>query len=663
MEAAVISLAALLGWGALWGLGGIWLARGAFRLPAHEETLVGLAVGFLAQNWLVNALARFIPLPWVAWVGAGLTLAGGAWLAWRQGGGRALRAGVNPVALAVFAFITLVYYLMGRGLAIFDDFAHLPTVSLMAAGDIPPHFSFDPQVLYGYHHFLLLFSAQSMRVAGLAPWVGIDVGRAVAFGLAVTLGGLWAWRLTGSRIAGVLGGAMLAFGSGSRWLLLLAPHKVVAWLSRGVEMIGSGAGSGENLAAALIRPWAVEGAGPLAFPFAFANGIFPAGVILGLTANGLVPYAVILTLLLTASRWKRTLPAALLTVVVFSSWGLLTEAELVIFLGGWGIIAAVWALRYKSLRLPASLWRWLGVIAVGALAGFLAGGAWTDLIFKFVERLTTGVSAPSYQTVGFTLAAPAVVSSHLGVLWLLNPAQALLALLELGPVLLALPLVGAFGLKAWRAGRWYEAATAAAAYLALAMVLVQFTGSTGVRNTPRLYVFMPICAVMSVPLVWRWAARRSQTVRAVAAALALAAMTGGMVMFGIALIAIQHPVYSYFIGPADAQMYQAYWNRLDDGALVFDPQPARGTTVLGRFTDAAYTWYQMKPAWEQLRAAPDPAALRAAGFRYLYLDERYWNDLSPELQQRLQYPCVRVINETQDSSGFRRLFDVGQCDN
>jgi hypothetical protein len=308
------------------------------------------------------------------------------------------------------------------------------------------------------------------------------------------------------------------------------------------------------------------------------------------------------------------------------------------------------------------LWQWLAVIACGALLAFFSGGAWTDLIFKTFQKFTTGVAAPSYQTVGFQLAAPAVVSSHLGVLWLHDPAQALVALFELGPLLLVLPLLAAFGLRAFRLNRWYEAAQAAAAVFSLVMLFVQFTGSTGVRNTPRLYVFMPLCLVFAVPLVWWWLERRSQAMRAALVGLGLTAVFGGLVMFGVELLAAQRPVYSYFLTPLDAQIGDAHWNRLPPGALVFDPEPSRATTIFGRFTDAAYTWFSFKPEWNQLHDEPDPRALQAAGFDYLYFDQAYWDEIGPLWQQRLQDPCVRLVDQAENSVGeFRRLYDLSAC--
>jgi hypothetical protein len=219
-----------------------------------------------------------------------------------------------------------------------------------------------------------------------------------------------------------------------------------------------------------------------------------------------------------------------------------------------------------------------------------------------------------------------------------------------------------YGLRAFRLNRWYEAAQAAAAVFSLSMLFVQFTGSTGVRNTPRLYVFMPLCAVFAVPLVWWWLEHRSQAVRAALVGLGLAAITGGLVMFGVELLAAQRPVYSDFLTQLDEQMGDAHWNRLPPDALIFDPDSSRATTVFGRFTDSAYTWFEFKPAWKQLRAAPDPLVLQAAGFDYLYFDQRYWDEIGPTWQQRLQDPCLQLVDEVSHSSGdFRRLYDLSAC--
>lgn len=656
-----VSLLTLLPWAALWLAGGLGLSTAVFRLRPNETVIVGIAAGWLLQNWLANFLSMVLPVPVGFWLSAGLVFAAGLGAVLRAG--RSALVGLRLSVPQVFVFTLLIFFFfnIARGTAIFDDFAHLSTVSLIAAGDFPPHFALDPDVLYGYHHFLLLFSAQLIRLGGLSPWASLDAARALTFGLAVMLSALFAQRLTRSLTGGLLGGLMIAFGSGARWLLLLAPPAVTAWLGRPVQLIGSGFASGETLMEALTSTWAVEGAGPIGFPFAFANGIYPPGVLHGHSANGLTGFVVIFILLLTFNRW-RGFAGAGLAAIFLSIWGLLGEAELPAIAAGWGMVALAWAVVHRSLRLPRSLWTWLGIVAAGCVVGLLSGGALTDILLKAVSRSAGQAVETSYQTIGFQVGLPAVVSSHLGVLPMLNPAALLVALAELGPVMLVFPLLVVYGLKAFRLGRWYEAAAAATVVFGLGMLFVQFTGSTGVRNTPRLYVFIPLLAAFAAPLTWMWVLRRTGWVKAAAASLGLTAVFGGLVMGGVIMIAAQRPVYSSFITVLDARMAAAHWNTLEPGALVFDSTPYRAPALVGLPTDSSFTWYRSKPEWDALHRAPDPYALRAAGFRYLYMDNRYWEEISPDLRDALSGACVRVVDEVTDKQGaFRRLLDLENC--
>lgn len=655
-----LTLLLLLPWTALWLAGGVLLAWGAFRLRPNEVIIAGLAVGWLVQVWLANLLCLVLPVPLASWLSAAGVFLAGAFVALRVGWRRLERPQISLPQLLILAAITYIFFSAARGLAIFDDFAHLPTVSLMAAGDVPPHFALDGQVRYGYHHFLLLFSAQLIRLGGLSPWWALDAGRAVAFGLAVMLSALFARRLTRSRLAGMLGGLAVAFGSGARWLLLLAPPAVVSWLGRHVELIGSGAGSGASLSEALVNFWAVEGAGPIGFPFGFANGVFPAGVTAAHGANGLANFMVIFLLLMTFNRW-RSPAAAVVTAVLISIWGLLGEAELPLIAAGWGLVCLAWIIANRSLRLPRSLLAWLGVAAAGCLIGLLEGGAWTDILMQTAARMF-GQDVGSYQTIGFEVGAPVLVSSHLGVLPVTHPATLLVALAELGPVLLVLPLLVAWGWKAFRIGRWYESATAATVVVSLLMLFVRFSGSTGVRNTPRLYVFIPLLLAFAVPLTLLFVERRSSAVKMAAAGLGLVMIFGGLVFAGFQMIAVQRPVYSYFLTPLDVQMTRAHWNRLEAGALVFDPVPYRAPAIFARHTNASYTWYHPKPEWEALLQAPDPRRLRAAGFRYLYVDKGYWDSVDPNLRAAYSGGCAVLVDDVSDALGdFRRLFDLQNC--
>jgi hypothetical protein len=150
-----------------------------------------------------------------------------------------------------------------------DDFQNLPTVSLMATGDIPPHLPGNPGLRYGYHYFLILLGVQFMRVAAAAPWTALDLARGLTLTLSIFLVGLLAWRLTRNRAVAVISALFYALASGARWLLLLLPGALLNRISSAVTLIGSGSDTAPDLVEGLARYWEVAGSGPIPFPFAF----------------------------------------------------------------------------------------------------------------------------------------------------------------------------------------------------------------------------------------------------------------------------------------------------------------------------------------------------------------------------------------------------------
>jgi hypothetical protein len=141
-----------------------------------------------------------------------------------------------------------------------------------------------------------------------------------------------------------------------------------------------------------------------------------------------------------------------------------------------------------------------------------------------------------------------------------------------------------------------------------------------------------------------------------------------LLLFGIQLIALQKPAYSWFISPMDARMSQDYWDRLEPGALIFDPLTFRAPTVFGRFTDSSATWYVTRPEWDSLVQEGDPVRIHAAGFDYMYLDIKYWEKLSPAARSLLGSSCVKQVAQVEGQRGeddarrdFRRLLDIRAC--
>ncbi len=139
-------------------------------------------------------------------------------------------------------------------------------------------------------------------------------------------------------------------------------------------------------------------------------------------------------------------------------------------------------------------------------------------------------------------------------------------------------------------------------------------------------------------------------------------MFGGLVLAGVQLPAIQQPVYSYFITDLDVQMERDYWNKLEPGTLVFDSIVSRSATLFARGSNANFTWYKSKPEWEKLAAAPDPMALKAGGYSYIYFDQISWDEIPQDIQKKYFNPCVKTVNEVEDwRHDFRKLIDVRAC--
>ncbi|MFN3742929.1 MAG: hypothetical protein ACK4VW_09730, partial [Anaerolineales bacterium] len=503
---------ALLLWVLLWGLGGWLIVEALFPLPRFQRAFSALALGLTLQTWLANLFAHFLKVPAAFWAAA-LSLFLIGLLLHLPNRFRHLqwRSWWLPGQWLAFLLLGWIFFGIERGLNIFDDPQNLPTLSLMAAGDIPPHFPYDPALRYGYHYFLILIAAQFMRLADLFPWTALDLARALSLTLVLMLVYLWIRRFTRSRLAGILGSAFFALASGARWLLLLLPSWLVEGISRQITLIGSAAQTAPDLARALLSAWRIEGEGPLPFPFAYLSGLNSAFVM----AHGGIGGTSVLIPLLFLLLYRRILgwPQALLFTALFSAWALTSEFPVLLFVPALFLVLLLfWRLRHTRQVPPAfRLWIWALLLAVPFLA--LQGGVLTEILRTFWTQLwASAAERISFHTFNFSFTLPTVVSGHLGFLSLLQPIQLLAFLLEIGPLLLALPLVFLWGLKMSRAGRWGEAAlTSGFLLLGILPFFIKYSGTAGPSANARLLVgwTLPL-SLYAFPLAWIWGRGRGE---------------------------------------------------------------------------------------------------------------------------------------------------------
>lgn len=651
---------------AVWWVGGWLVCTHLFRLKSRERLLAGLATGMLLFIVLSNLLARVLPLPAAFWGGALLVPAFGVLAAWRSPRRPWLRLEDLQALPQVLIFAGLLALFIGinRGLAIFDDYFNLPLVSMMAAGDVPPHFNLDVQNWLAYHYGLHLFAASLVRVGGLFPWSAFDLSKAVTLALAPLLAWLWFRRLTRNPWVSLAGAGLILLGGGARWMLLLFPQeRLVGWGS-GLHMLGSGSASGANLYAALSGPWRIEGAGPFPFPFAFANGIFPP-LILALASVGALPQVtLVLLLLLARRRWSPF--SGIVYGLLLSSLALTAENLFVIFCLGLLLAAAASGLRRRSL---AGVLGWAWVLVPAGLLALAAGGVITEIARGVLDRFRGIPVTESYGVSGFSfLWPPALLSAHLGALSLVRPSQVLIALAEVGPVVLLAPWVIRWSWRQARRGWWVVSALGLGAGLSFGLSLFAQYGME--RDISRLTgSALFIWLLIGFPLAWLAVQKYASMQKSVLALQTLlvagygVVLLAGVVILSVQLIAISHPQLSYFIQENDAQFAKSDWNRLAPGAQVLDRVPYRAVTVFGRGGGNAYlTTYEPRPEWEKLVNEIDPRKAAQAGYAYIYIDRTWWNGLDPQIREAFQLSCVKKMAEQKrDNGDFRWLLDIRTC--
>jgi len=659
-----MNLLNLLLWTLIWALGGYLILVSLFKLQQHEATLLGFGLGLVLQAWVSNLLGHFFaPVP-AFWAAAGTVLLIGMLLTTLLKSWKSAREQFTfPIGYWVaFVLLLYIFFMIGHGLAIFDDYQNLPTTSFLAVGSIPPVFPLNPKLSFDYHYLMLLIAAQSMRLGGIFPWVALDLTRAVFFSLAMIYVFFLGKRLTRSLIGGWFTALFTAFAGGLRWLLLFLPGRALAVISDQINMIGSGIATDPSLKLAFSKPWAIEGGGPLPFLFAYGNGFHTVSV-MEHGGTGMMGLTIALLLILTFKRWKH--PAGMAVIgALLAAQALVDEIWFGYFLAAFVIIALIHLIRQKDQPHREI---WLGLVffvVIPALFALFQGGVLTGTA-KQLLNLGSKAGSESYFSNAFYLRwPPAIISSHLGELSLLNPAQLLVALLEVGPIFLLLPLMFAWGKKGWRSNQVIYAILAVMVAISLFSVFVGYRGDAGISATKRLsLVGTELLTVFAVPLLWYWLRHRPLNLKLIVVGMMLLCCVGGIVYFAIETTAMQVPQESYFLDDLDANVESQYWDKLEEDAMVFDLIPSRAATVFARPLASNNTWYETTADYSRLASSLDPYALHAAGYDYLYLGAGEWDDFSETVQERLSAPCVQLHYEVTGARGdFRRLLDLRGCE-
>jgi hypothetical protein len=643
----------------LWASGGWLIVSAALRLQPRERVVVGAGVGLALHLVAANLLAHVLP--------SGSAFAASAILVFALGLGLCLRArslcdlGDLRRAwpqLAAWALLALVFVLIGRGVGILDDRKNLALISLMANGHIPPPFYMDASTPFKYHYGSQLLGAELMSLGGMMPWSAFDGSKGILGGLSIVLAWLLGRRLTHRTAGGYAMAALVALGSGARWLLLLAPAGWIDAASGTVQLWGSGADTAANFATALTSTWTVSGGPPVGIPFAFVNGMNEP-LVLGIQA-GTAPLArsLVFILLLTLRR-ERTPWAMLVWTSTLALLALTWETDYLVF-GGTLLALAVYfgVLRRGALPRRSLGWVAASVIAAGVIA-LVQGGTLTE-IARGVLGWGTGTGT---ELAGLSLRwPPAFISAHLGVLHPERPFELMVALAEAGPVLFAIPL----SLLLLRRSGWRRYELAALAVSApLAALIPCFAEYAVDRDITRFTTYAYVAwFILAVPVLWILARHvRSQAVGHLGRLWGAASIVGGVVVFGALLSAAGTSVFSEAIAPVDAAMTRAVWGTLDPTAMVLDSHPYRAVIVTGVTTQSTSPDFEPYDTWAALVDQPEPAAIADAGYRYAYVDSVWWRAMTDAQQASFRAGCAVEVasNHDQGRNGDRWLFDLQAC--
>ncbi len=650
-----------------WVIGGWLLVVQSGRFHKRESLTFGIASGLLFFILISNAFAHFFSV-YVAFILAAIfILFLGLWAA--RSSVKSWSGLINlKVLWQVIPLVVLTgfFTLLMRGLGVGDDYAHLPLVSTMAAGDIPPHYSLFPSMYLPYHYALDLFAASMVRVGGFFPWSAWDVSRAFVVSLTIVCAWLWLRRTTRSMKAAWSGTILIAFGMGTRWLLTLLPASWLASISSEITLIGSSVATGKTLAEALFRSWVIDGGPPVPFPYAFANGILNPLTFDWAGASSLPLLAILLIFMLAGRRSLKPVGILLLGSAVLSL-ALSAEHIFVLLELGVGVAALILILRQKlSFRQIFSSFpgQFLLVVLVTGLLSLVQGGVITEIARSF---FTSKQGAGAAASGSFSLRwPPTFYDSHMGSLSLLDWKQLIVILVEAGPILLLFPVVISRMKNDLGHSRTFEFGLGVASFLGVIIPL--FVNYVAARDIVRLTAFgLSAWLLLAIQPLWA-IIKRASLRKNIGIGIGYAVtIFGGIALFAYQSTAIFSPQVSSFVTSMDSRISQTYWDRLTPQIMVFDPIGFRSQTLFGRLSIDAIDGFPISQFVPYL-AAPDPTELHKLGFDYVYIDKRYWDHLSPAYQQGLYVPCAQVMKRlekinsaTGELADFRVLIDITNC--
>jgi hypothetical protein len=653
---------------AVWTLGGWLIATHAFRLEERERLLAGFGLGMVMYLWFINLLGHWVEATTTFIAAAFLVLGAGLVFAWKGERPILRRSDLRVWPWIVVGLILMaIFARLARGMGIFDEPKNLSIVSTMAAGDIPPHHYLNSTVPFAYHYGFQLLGSSLMRLGGLLPWSAFDLSKAIGGAYLFLMLALLANRYLDYPWAGPLVAGILAFVTGTRFLLFLAPSGLMTQLDALIRVRSPDVVVGMPLSQAIYQGVVLDDGPPAPFLFAFM-GSFGWPFVMALQIGPSVFSFIILLLAWMLAPRMKGKAAAVVIMILFSFWAMVWESSYGLFLIA-GLLMAVITLLNQGRGMEKWV-RWTIIALLLSIPfAIFQGGTITETIRKIGVGLGNVASSEQASLGGFSVRwPPAIYSKHLGSLEIFSLRELFVAILELGPVVLFIPWITWWAWKRYRQGEWMLGTAVSSAWLGFLFPI--FFSYEYDRDIVRFTEHaLWIWSLILVVMIFDPISTQKKVFKFLAIGGIALMIFGGVEVAGSELSAASQSMLSEKeIIDLDSAIVKEVWDRLPPGSEVFDPFPWRATMISGRLTrvvqgNMSYN-YGRSQEWESLRANPSVERFLANGFRYVYIDENWWNSLSEAARASLSAPCVQVVTEHVDSERgkLRRLVNLDQCE-
>lgn len=657
----------IIPWGVaamLWMMGGWLIATHAFRVEKKERVILGFGLGLVIYLWLINLVGRWVDATAAFILPAILTLVIGLFYAWKSDLAfiDIKDLSVYPL-LFIFLFLFVYSVFMERGLAIFDDYHHLPAISVIGAGSLPPRYYLNANYDYSYHYGFQLLGASMMRLGDLFAWSAYDISKSLVWAYSIPLVSLLIKRYAQKIWQVIIGTTVFLFIGGTRYLLMLVPSNLLKVLDDSIKFIGVSAGMGLPLSGALASPWSASGGPPTPYIFGFVNGINTSYI---MSHAGEWPLALIIMLLLWLLSERITsvkvipllaILMAHLALTYESSYGLLLAAS---------AFLTVYLLITKSMQKHPGFRNFLFAAGLSLPFAIMQGGTLFSIAQSMFQKSTSpAIIIHSASESVFSLQwPPTIFSAHFGGLNVFSPAQLLVGILEIGPILFFTPWLTKWVINKFREGEWMTALLLVSAWIGFLLSLI-VSYNLSERDITRfskhailIWSFILIFLTLtSKDILSGWGRRM--------AILSLAVMSLGGVFSGYTqLSAISRPLFSEGLDGLDSAVSAQTWGTISEGELIFDTSSNswRASALTGALTMAGVNRDPI-PIWLELFGNPSIQGFIKNGYRYVYYDQIWWRNLTDKQKSLMKDECVVTVTEVSqdDYYLFRKLIDLGNC--